>query len=455
MKKYALLFGVLIPLSGILAACQIGDSKKEACARFAAHPEENVQINNSSVGVSFGMISKTKAIEKCRVALAEADDPSSKYHLSRALLSGKVTTQNLTEAKKLLTQSINEGYGFANFGVGYIAYTFEPRSGTLAAKHYQAAIPFGAKSGKMAVGYSLLFLPDTANRRAEGLSILETEAQNDPSIYLALASYHKTLPKNRTNWKQATDMLLEAQKNGVNQANLELAKIYWEEGSPLRNLSTARQMAKKSVDAGLTEGYEIWLKSYYFAKGNAKDHYSALIVARNGSKAGNVYSAYITGHMLYHGQGTDKNTLEAEKHLKFAAQNGSKNAKKLLGRVKYRANQLRNMPSGNPQNCVKSRMSSYDKNIINYRNGCNTALNTLICSRHVTTELFSLFDGKNRERCRRKQVGAGQYIDNFYGADENSSLARKAISNTNVKIGVCHPPMQPHFNGRKVVCKES
>lgn len=446
----------LLMSSGVLVACQIGDTKVEACARLAAHPEENILIDGSAVGVAFGQINKAKAIEKCRDALVELDNPASKYHLSRALLSDEATTQDLREAKELIAQSISQGYGFANLGAGYVAYTFEPTSGMLAAKHYQEAISFGAKSGRTAVGYSLLFRDDTANRRAEGISILEAAAQSDPSIYLALASYYQTLPKNRENWQQAASALLAAQKSGVTQANLELARIYWEDGSPLRSIVSAREMAKKAVEAGLTEGYEIWLKSYYFATGNAQDYKSALSVARNGAKVGNVYSAYVAGHMLYHGQGTDKDTLEAERYLKFAAEKGSDDAKKLLdGGVTYRANQLRKMPSGNAQNCVKSRVSSYDKNIIEYHNGCSNTLNSLICSRHVATEIFSFFDGKNRESCRRKIVGSGQYIDNFYGADENSSLARSAISNTNVKIGVCHPPLEPHFRGNKVICKES
>ncbi len=446
---------VLSAIGSFLVACGANETKAQICARHAAHPEEKIRIDDEPVGMPFGEIVKADATQHCRDALAETDDPATAYHLARALMSGALSQENLDEARGLVTRSIERGYDFANLGAGYIAYTYEPANGLLAIDHYRKAQTAGASVARTGIGYALLYSGNTADRRDEGVAVFEDIAKQDPNAYLVLASYHKGLSDKRPDWQTAETYLKAAKQKGVAQANLDLATLYWDEKSPIRSVRLARAMAEDAVDAGLTDGYDIWVRSYYFTTGVYKNNKTALIVARNGSKAGHVYSAYLAGHMLALGEGVDKNTLEAEQHLKFATAQGSTNAQKLLNdRVTARANILRRMPSSNAQNCVKSRVTAYDRNVIDYRNGCSTGLNTLACSRHVATELFSFFDGKDRERCRRKYVAPGQYIDNFYGANENSSLARKAISNTNVKIGACHPPLQPYFNGNKVMCKE-
>ncbi len=104
-------------------------------------------------------------------------------------------------------------------------------------------------------------------------------------------------------------------------------------------------------------------------------------------------------------------------------------------------------------NCVSSRVTSYDKNVIDYRNKCGIGINVIVCSNQAATEFFSIFDGKDRTSCQRKYVKAGGYIDNFYGASENSSFLRKAVSTTNLRIGACKPPVKPNFTSDgKVSC---
>lgn len=457
MNKKVYYWGVPAVVGALLGFGYLStETHFETCARLASHPEEGIIISGSPVGVSFDRIDKAEAVKACRQAVAADGNPRSKYHLSRALLSGEVLVNELEEAKELSQSAINSGYAFANIGAGFIAYNFQPSSGILAESYYKAAMPVARQVATNGIAYSLLFQEDTADRRDEGVEIMMSVAASDPNAYLVLSSFYQSLPKNRENWKKAEAMLLRADEAGLAQANIELARLYWEDGSPIKNEANARKRARRSTELGFNEGYEIWIQTYYHVDERRRDFTSAYRVAVEGAKAGNMYANYIAGHMSYFAQGTQKDSLQAESYLQTAAKLGSVQAKKLLDEeVRYRANELRRMPKSNPQKCIERRLSSFDRDIIDYYNGCSYSINVLICSRFVATEVFSFFDGKDRERCRTKLVGAGQYVDNFYGANENSSLARKAVSNTNVRIGACHPPMVPKFQGTKVICRES
>ena len=206
---------------------------------------------------------------------------------------------------------------------------------------------------------------------------------------------------------------------------------------------------------GYQAAYADWIDSYY-RHVDAKRYYKkALEVAHKASAANHSYGAYIAGFMHYHGQGTPKNSLTSELHLKSATKLGFKKAESLLKySVAPRAKQLCNLPKYSAQGCVKRRPSAYDRNNFDYDNGCKTTLSTISCSRRVASEFFSLFDRKDRTTCNRRSVGAGKYITNFYGANKNSSLLRKAVSHANLRVGACHPPLKPTLNGRKVTCKE-
>lgn len=439
-----------------LAGCNLFASAAEKCARVGAHPKEGIVIDGEAVGVAFDKINRAEALKHCRKAVAQEAGPASKYHLARALIAEGVNGADLAEAKGLISEAIAEGYGFAHLGAGYVASSFQPVDGPAAAAHYMKAAELGAGDlGRLGLGWTYLFSPDMAAYRDKGLEILTQQAPANPALYINMAEYHKSLGGSRTNYLNAAEMYKAAGDAGIAQAHHDLGKLYFDANSPLRNIRKARKAAQDAVDLGLVEAYTLLVDVSYESARAAKSYGAALRVAQEGARSQNAHAAYVAGHMHFHAQGVEKNTLTAETYLKQAAALGSEPARKLLASdVTSRANRLRRMPKSNAQNCIKSRVSSYDRNNIDYRNGCDTGLNTLVCSRSVATELWSMFDNKDRESCRRKYVGAGQYIDNFYGANKNSSLLRKAVSNTNVKVGACHPPLMPVFRGSKVFCRE-
>jgi TPR repeat protein len=453
-KLYLAAGGIAISLI-LIVSIATRDSVTTSCARLAANPEENIKDGDESIGVAFAKIDKPNAINVCRNALTKDENKITKYHLARALLSGTVSETDLAEAKDLINQSINEGYVFAHLGAGYIAYKFKPGDGLAAVKHYDLAFAAGATSGRIGAAQAKLFSQNTQHLRTEGEKTYMALAKFAPSLYVDLSTYYSQQSKTVKNAKAAEQMLLLAHKGNVKQAAYLLTRKYAKKKSPLYNVNNVRKWAQIAIKNGYKAAYSDWIDSYY-RHADAKRYYKkALEVATKASAANHTYGSYIAGFMHYNGQGTPKNSLIAETHLKKASAKGHKPAEKLLKySVSPRANQLRNLPKYSAQGCVKSRVSRYDRSNIDYYNGCKTTLNTISCSRSVATEFFSLFDRKDRTTCRRKTVTAGKYITNFYGANKNSSLLRKAVSNTNVRVGACHPPLKPQLNGSKVTCSE-
>lgn len=250
-------------------------------------------------------------------------------------------------------------------------------------------------------------------------------------------------------------MLLDAQRRGVNEAVLKLLHLYSAPGSALKSAEQELKIARIAIHLGYAVGYESWVRSHVEKGTDYRNQIKTFQFATEGADAGNAYSAYIAGRMLLYGSGVDKDTRRAAMYLEIASRNGHEQATRLLqSSVAGKIQRLQDIPSYPANSCVSPRRNAHDGKIIDYFNKCSHGIYALVCSRHVATELWSLLDNSDREYCKPKYVAAGRYIGNFYGADKESSIARKAISNVSVNIYACHPPLKPKREFGKTRCVE-
>jgi TPR repeat protein len=444
--------------ASFLTAC-LSEAPSIACARLAAHPAEKASHEGEAFGVAFEKIDTKAAIEVCAKAIEKDPSPQNKFRLARVLMTQKDPSQDVARATRLYQEASDAGYAFGDLGLGYLHYTFS-KNGTKAYAYYMKAAKAGVHMGNEGAAFALTFSPDTKARRAEGIRLLARLAGDNPKLYLSIAYFFETETPTAANLTEAVKAYELAAKHKIAGAELKIAWIYFDKKRPLYNLVRARSWGQKAVKAGDLNGYEIIARSYYVMKTpndrqRQKNFRAAYDAATKGARAGNAFSGYLAGFMLAQGQGVKRDTLAAEPLLKAASARGSKAATDFLRKtVAPRAKMLRNMPKHSAQSCVVSKVSTYDRNIIDYFNKCDHTINVVTCERHVATEVLSFFDQKNREYCKTKAVGAGRYITNFYGANKNSAFLRKAIANTDVKVGACHRPLRPRLSRSKVYCDE-
>ena len=441
-------------LIAILCGCQLTETAAEKCTRLSAHPQEGATVDGKAVGVLLADVDKPLAMSTCKQAVKEDSRPELKFRYARSLLAGRPSTEQVKQARELAKTAISEGYPKANLVLGYLNYTFAPQNAQHAFEYYKRAKAAGMVAGDEGMAFALAFGENTKEWRQQGIAILEELAQDRPSFHLSVATAY-------TGWKNTTEMrrkaeaaLKKAVAAKVPGAPFALAELYHSPTGTSETVRSAQHYARLAIKEKDSRAYGLLIDTYY-RRARKPDYKGALKAALLGAKTGDAYSNYIAGYMYAKGQGVDKDSLRAEPFLKRASDKGHKSATDLLRKtVAPTARLLRKMPKYAAQSCVKRRMSTYDRNNFDYYNSCDHPVNTVSCDRHAATEVLSFFDGKDRETCRRKWVRAKSYITNFYGANRQSSFFRKAIANTSVRVGACHPPLEPRLVNGKVFCKE-
>lgn len=441
-----------------LSACNAFDTAEESCIRLAASKWEKLETH-----VDFDKINRQWAINSCRKAVAENETPANQYRLARALLVGEVDEASERESLKLYQASYNSNYQPAIQGLAYLRLWPKhiKRRVDLAEKLYSEAVEVGLEEMKLLHGYSMVLNEKSKNSVNFGTSIMFGELVKYPENYRYITEYHLDGKSKYADFLLAEKAYNIAWEAGYYDAGLQLATNYVSKAEngdkKYTNSKKAIEVSKKLANQGYAPAYNLLWEIHYFGKGRMKNRQTAFKWAEKGANANCVHCQYASGSMLYNGEGVKKNTLQAERYLKLAANQNYQLAIDLLNDgVTRDAGILRNLPDKSPKNCIHQNISSYDKNIIQYWNSCDETLNVIVCKRFVASEVWSFFDGKDRESCNERRVYAKKYVDNLYGADGNSAFLRKAIANTKVRIFSCFHPLVPVFkNKNEALCEES
>ena len=403
-----------------------------ACATFAAH-----RLGDDPP-IVFEDLDHAKAIPACRKAVDRDPTAINQTRLARALLA-KATQEGTAinpDTIGLLQAGIDAKY-LPAYGIS--GYLFEKGIGNVEQNIPQALQFYDfvyARSKDASLKYHAGWLRVTSKLEvARGLKEIE-EAGAEGAVYAFdwLGQYYID---------QRPSLAMAYYKKGADLGETG----YLMKAAKIPGLTPTQRVSlyNQAMSVGDTEVFTPYLNHLIAAgKDNTRHDQEIVRVAKEGVKHGHAFSHYLLGWSNWYGRGTPQDALAGINFLEKGIELGSPNAKEFYDKsvAKY-ARQLRNMPSGDPSRCVKRRVSQYDNVNYDFHNGCETPINTVACSNKLGTDIISFFTEKDSTTCRYKTVYPGGMIDNFYGARESSSLARKLISDTKLNIWACHVPLQP------------
>lgn len=414
----------------------------EACAALAAH----------SLGddppVAFEELEHAKAIPACRKAVEQTPDAINQTRLARSFLAkaAEEGTPINPEATGLLQAGIDAEY-LPAFGI--TGYLYEKGIGS-DEKSIPTALKFYdyiyARSNDAAFKYYAGWLRVSNDLDVpRGLKeIEEAGSEGEVHAYDSLGQYYRN---------HEPSLALAYYRKGA-----ELGETsYLMKAADIPGLTPTQKVSlyKQAMEAGDPSVFTPYLNHLVdVGKGNTRQDREIVKVARAGTKHDHAFSYYLLGWSTWFGRGTAQDALAGIDLLEKGIELGSPNAKDFYNQsvAKY-ARQLRNMPSGDPSRCVKRTVSPYDNVNYDFHNRCDTPINTVACSNKLGTEIISFFTENDSTTCYYRTVYPGGKIDNFYGARESSSLARKLISDTKLNIWACHVPLQPTGRNGKWYCE--
>lgn len=456
------------------------------CAISAIHPDEDIEPELMSVlqtlaevqdkdtraffqtavldvlnnGIQLGDISLTEnaravAIQYCEEALAERQSVQNKYRLGRALISGTPSSAEVERAEQLAIAADAGGYAIANLTLGYIE-EYHLSNVIKAERFYRKAHLQGVLSATESLGGILLTSEEFSDRREEGFRLLQGIKTQRPRAAVTLATFLFGEPDNGHNWNTAEAMLIEAAAAQDEDAQNRLARLYADKRFRFHDDEKAVRFANLGLEGRLAaQSYEVLFDVYYNV-----DNPSSLATARQmaiaGANEGSQHLNHAAGFTFYYAQGGAKDLVESRKFLQVAVAGGTTQAQELLNTVNSEIGQLEAQSSRALRDCLHQQVSSYDRNVLVYRNRCDRPINVRVCKQKTAGIIIDLLGGSEPSwQCSSKTVSAGQYIDELYDAGKNSSLLRKAITDAFIRLYLCYPPAKPIPQGSNgdYICK--
>ncbi|WP_431284511.1 tetratricopeptide repeat protein [Humitalea sp. 24SJ18S-53] len=445
-RDIAVLAGVLALIAAILAVTHKSPTAWAAeCTRLAAHPDERLATG----GVPISNISVAEARTACRTAVEKLDRPELHYRYGRALTAGTPTDADKALAFRHAQIAYDRQWAMAAVLLANIHADGRgvPLNPDLALRLLEPAIDRSVPSALWLAASIELRQAGNAARQERGVALMERAgAGGAAGAYAYIGDFFLR----SGNPRRAIAAYAQADAAGEREGAYGLGMAH----NQLRQYVEAAQHYQRAANLGLPGAQSALAFYFYQGRGGLRQsHPDALAWALRASQGGERDGQYLAGYMYFHAEGVAKDALTAERHLQLAVAQNHTEARRLYEQqVRPFATALRQMPSGSAVGCVETRTSAYDRNFHEYFNRCSHRLNTQVCSRFLAGEIFSLFDGRNRETCTVRQVPAQAYIDSRFGADENSSILRIAISQSHVWIASCYFPLTPRREGNQFSC---
>lgn len=168
--------------------------------------------------------------------------------------------------------------------------------------------------------------------KAEDWLIKAAERGHLESIYLLAEDYSK--PGYGVNIQKSVELFTRAAKNGHAKAQVKLGDLYLQGNYLEKDYAEAMRWYKSAAKQATPDAeYNIGLM-YKDGKGVEQSPDKAVSHFRVAANAGHPEAQYNMGLAYYAGYGVNKDLIEAEKWLKKALTNGSKDAAVLLGVMK-------------------------------------------------------------------------------------------------------------------------